>query len=154
MWVARVQAIAAGFALAIASVLLVSAVPVTAVAADDLGRLFTTPKQRAVLDNIRRKPGYKMRRKKKSSSANNTVRKGLEIDGVVIRDDGKNTVWINGKSNLKTNSPQAGVHVQQSRISSDSVTVTISNPNKRITLKPGQSIDPVTGRVRESYKVK
>jgi len=118
---------------------------------ESFGRIFTTPKQRALLDNIRRYPRQK---KTKSKTQITASKKGVNINGIVIRSNGKNTVWINGKSNLQTNKPEVDVKVNQSDIRKDSVTITLSNPNKRITLKPGQAVDPLTGKIRDSYKIK
>lgn len=127
----------------------------TNVSADDgFGRLFTTSKQRALLDKIRSQPGYNSTRKSKPLTKKNPANRNLNINGVVIRDDGKNTVWINGKSNLTTSKPQAGVKIYQNKINSDSVTLGLSGRKKNITLKPGQTVDSRTGKVLEAYKVK
>ncbi|NOX43872.1 MAG: hypothetical protein GXP19_09105 [Gammaproteobacteria bacterium] len=124
---------------------------VSSAQADSLGRIFTTPKQRVILDNIRRHPKQK---KAYSTSAKAVLPSAVNVDGVVIRDDGKNTVWINGKNNINTNKPEVGVKVNKRNITSDSVTITLSNSNKRITLKPGQTVDPMTGKVRDAYNIK
>ena len=121
--------------------------------ADSFGRLFTTPEQRAVLDKMRRHP-YDMRAGKKLDENAAVVKKGLVINGVVVRGDGKNTVWVNGKNNFKTNKPEVGVEVRSQNIKSDSVTITLFNLNKRVTLKPGQIVDPVTAKISDSYKVR
>jgi len=78
----------------------------------------------------------------------------VNINGIVIRSDGKNIVWINGKSNLGTNKPEVNVKVRSKDIKGNAVTITLSNSNKRITLKPGQTVDPRTGQVLDSYKLK
>lgn len=118
--------------------------------AESFDRIFTTAKQRAILDNIRR---YS-KQKKVGSKIPQTVfnNKEVNVNGVVFRSDGINTVWINGKSNLKTNKPEAGVKIYKKDIKSDSVTITLSNPSKRITLKPGQTVDPLSGKIRDRYR--
>jgi hypothetical protein len=131
----------------------VAAVLVNTAHADSFGRFFTTPEQRAVLDKMRHHPHHKRAGKKPTKSVA-VAKKGLEINGVVVRGDGKNTVWVNGKSNFKTNFPEAGVEIVSRNIKSDSVTITLSNLNKRVALKPGQILDPVTGKISDSYKIK
>lgn len=140
--------------------LLVSALVVLGAAnpvqAESFGQIFTTPKQRAILDNIRR---YSKQKKPKQKNAKSRTpqavfdKKGVSVNGIVTRSDGNNTVWINGKSNLKTNQPESGVSVYRHSVTSDSVTLTLSkNPSKRVTLKPGQSVDPRSGIIRDSYR--
>ncbi len=122
------------------------------VQAESFGRIFTTAKQRAILDNIRR---YS-KQKKAGSKILQTVfnNKEVNVNGVVIRSDGINTVWINGKTNLNTNTSEAGVKIYRKDIKSDSVTITLSNSSKRITLKPGQAVDPLSGKIRDRYRTK
>lgn len=131
----------------------VAVVLVNTAHADTFGRFFTTPEQRAVLDEMRRHPHHKRVKNKPAEDAV-VARKGPGINGVVVREDGKNTVWVNGKSNYKINIPEAGVEIASQNIKSDSVTITSSSLNKRVTLKPGQIVDPVTGKISDSYKVK
>jgi len=139
------------FTIVFAIGLLIQSFPVSA-KTEPFGRIFTTPKQRALLDNIRRYPRQKKTRSKTTQAI--SPKKGVNINGIVIRSDGKNTVWINGKSNLLTDRPEVDVKVNRSDIRKDSVTITLSNPNKRITLKPGQAVDPLTGKVRDGYKAR
>jgi len=121
--------------------------------ANSFGRFFTTPKQRAVLDQIRRNPQYNTTSRIASKLAP-VAKKDIDINGIVVRSDGINTVWINGKSNLKTNKPEVGVRIYSQNIKRESVTITLSNPDIRVTAKPGQTVDPITGKVSEVYKVK
>ncbi len=128
------------------------------VQAESFGQIFTTPEQRSILDDIRRHSRQKnpKQKKMKSKTLQTTFdNKSVNVNGIVIRSDGKNTVWINGRRHLNTNAPETGVKVHQRSVTSDSVTITLSeNPSKRITLKPGQIVDPRSGRVRDSYKLK
>ncbi|MEO7744001.1 MAG: hypothetical protein ABIR98_13775 [Usitatibacter sp.] len=58
-----------------------------AFAAEDLGRLFHTPEERARLDKLRRG---------EPSETVGAVAAKPEVTGYVRRSDGRNTVWING----------------------------------------------------------
>jgi len=79
------------------------------VQADSFGRLFTTSKQRDILDDIRRHPKQTKLTKTPASSVKNK-----RITGVVIRDDGKNTLWVNGKVDLnKLDIPRSDAAVER-----------------------------------------
>lgn len=54
-----------------------------------LGRLFFTPEERQTLDAQRRADNH--------FSANTGGREGLRIDGIVVGDNRRTTLWINGR---------------------------------------------------------
>lgn len=120
--------------------------------ADSFGRLFTTPKQRVILDNLRHTP--RSQSALKINTKKSAQKKLLKVNGVVVRSDGKNTVWINGTSNPGGNNSLVGVEVLNHDINSGSVSMMLSSRNKNISLKPGQTIDLMTGKINRSYKVK
>ncbi len=95
----------------------------TAVAsAAELGRLFFTPEQRAQLD--RGVP------QQDSQDDANTV-KTVTINGIVQKEGGKRTAWINGKSQLAGDSDEQDP---------ESVQVAIPGQTKPIRLKVGQKV--------------
>ena len=88
--------------------------------ADELGRLFFTPEQRAQLD-------YSYAREAPSDSNENV----LMLNGIVQKHGGKRTVWINGV-------PQSvGRSDEQSP---ESVAVPLPGQNKSVKLKVGQRV--------------
>jgi hypothetical protein len=88
--------------------------------ADELGRLFFTPEQRAQLD-------YRYAREAPSDNNENA----LMLNGIVQKHGGKRTVWINGV-------PQSvGRSDEQSP---ESVAVPLPGQNKSVKLKVGQRV--------------
>jgi hypothetical protein len=107
--------------------------------AQELGRLFFTPEQRAALD-ARRKA--RVPDKPTPTVASPTTR----LDGYVKRSIGPTTVWMNGEP-LPENSPEAprvGAGGDSGRVG-----VTVGEGGARIGLKPGEVLDRGTGEVRD-----
>lgn len=110
--------------------------------AQDVGRLFFTPEQRAALD-ARRKARVPDRPAAAPVVASPTTR----LDGFVRRSDGRNTVWVNGES-LDDAGPEAP-RIEAGRSTDARVSITLGDGGSRATLKPGQVLDRGTGEVRD-----
>ena len=117
--------------------LLTYAVLVLNVAAEPLGRLFHTPEQRALLNTARKTMPMNAGGEAETPSAPD-----FALKGVVTRSDGKRSVWLNGRMEHGTTRPGAQERNQ----------VQVQLPAGATELKVGQSIDPATGRVTESYR--
>lgn len=120
--------------------LLFAAVAASA-AAQELGRLFFTPQQRAALDDRR-----KARVPDKPAAAA-TADPVTRVDGYVKRSRGPSTVWINGEP-LPDSAPESP-RIDSTRAPSGTVTVTIGESGSRARLKPGESLDRGSGEVRD-----
>lgn len=106
--------------------------------AQELGRLFFTPEQRANLD-LRRKA--RMPDKPAAPLAAPTTR----VDGYVKRSTGPSTVWINGE-------PLGEGAAEAPRIdaSRDRGTVSVNaEGGGRVRLRPGETLDRGNGEVRD-----
>jgi len=101
--------------------------------AEPLGRLFHTPEQRALLDTARKTMPMNVGGEEQAPSAPD-----FTLKGVVTRSDGKRSVWLNDR--LEHSAGRAGTQVP------------VQLPGGEVKLKVGQSIDPATGRVTESYR--
>jgi len=101
------------------------------VAAQELGRLFLTPDQRASLDARR-----KARVPDKPVAPATVTSPVTRVDGYVRRSGGPPTVWINGESVTDT-APDGG-----------RVPVNVGD-GSRPRLKPGESLDRGNGAVRD-----
>lgn len=119
-------------ALLAAATLLAAAAP--ARAADELGRLFFTPEQRAVLDARR-----KARTPDKPMAA--AVSPTLRLDGYVKRSSGRSTVWVNGES-LEDKG-----HIPAS--TDAPVSVSVGEGAARIRMKPGEVLDRNNGEITD-----
>ena len=109
--------------------------------AQEFGRLFFTPEQRASLD-ARRKA-----RVPDKPSAPAVISPTTRLDGYVQRSGGKNTVWVNGEP-LPESAPEAPPIVQTPR-GEARVQVPLGESGVRAPLKPGQVIDRGSGEVRD-----
>ena len=118
-------------------------------AADDLGYLFSTPAQRAALDRI---PMGKRGGVVEGSDTNDaapaesaSAAASVKLDGVVRSSTGKTSAWINGATPKENSKYKAG------KIDSGNVEL-VGPSGKRVTLKPGQSFEPESGTVRDTYQ--
>jgi hypothetical protein len=110
--------------------------------AQDIGRLFFTPDQRAALD-ARRRARVPDRPAATPVVASPTTR----LDGFVRRSGGRSTVWVNGES-LTESAPEAP-RIEPGRSSDARVSVPVGDSGVRAQLKPGQVLDRGTGEVRD-----
>lgn len=110
-----------------------------ALRAQELGRLFFTPEQRAALD-ARRKA--KVPDKPAADPASDLPL--TRVDGAVRRAGGKSTVWVNGETLPET--PQGGPRVapKDARVS-----VPVGDGAQSYDLKVGQTLDRGNGEVRD-----
>jgi hypothetical protein len=110
--------------------------------AQDIGRLFFTPEQRAALDARR-----KARVPDKPSAAPIVASPTTRLDGFVRRSHGRSTVWINGEA-LGEVGPDAP-HIDPRQSTDARVSVPVGDSGARAALKPGQVLDRSSGEVRD-----
>jgi hypothetical protein len=125
---------------ALAALLLCAALAPRAVFAQELGRLFFTPAQRAALDERRRS---RLPDKPAVVAPLPTTR----MDGSVWRSSGKSTIWLDGFAVREGSQPE-GLRIRRSRDPSR-VTVTVGEDGRRVDLRVGQSLDRASGEVRD-----
>jgi len=127
------------------------AVPLIAVAlatcaaaaqAQELGRLFFTPEQRAQLDERRKahvpdKPAAVL-----------IESPSTRLDGYVKRSNGESTVFVNGEA-IPEGAETEGMRVVPDRASVDRATIFTGDSGRRVPLKVGESLDRGTGTVRD-----
>ena len=109
--------------------------------AQELGRLFFTPEQRAALD-ARRKA-----RVPDKPAAVMVTSPTTRVDGYVKRSGGRSTVWVNSES-LPEHAADAP-RIESGRASDGRVSVTVSEGGRRAALKPGEVLDRGNGEVRD-----
>lgn len=120
-----------------ALVLLVGLAAASGACAQELGRLFFTPEQRAALDARR-----KARVPDKPAAAPVVASPVTRLDGYVQRSDGRATVWVNGTA-LDEAAPEKPV------VDSARVSMTVGEGSARVRLKPGETIDRGSGEVAD-----
>lgn len=110
-------------------------------AAQELGRLFFTPEQRAALDA--RRTARLPDRPAPVVSASPTTR----IDGYVKRSRGKSTVWVDGEAVPEGAQPE-GLRLRRGD-DPTRVTVIVGETGRRVDLRIGQTLNRASGEVKD-----
>jgi len=125
----------------------------SASAQQSFGRLFYTPAQRAQLDAARRLPPVAERapeadRPPPAAPAPQT----LSVEGIVRRNDGRTTVWVN---RIPTPAPQqrGALRIGPVGDPADGADLRLPESGQRARVKVGQEIDMSSGRVQERYRL-
>jgi hypothetical protein len=105
----------------------------SAVAQENLGRLFFTEQQRQDLDR---------RRQANIQEATTVVESLVTVNGQVSRSSGKSTTWINGVPQTSTKQPRDPARV----------TLPGGEGEPSTSLKIGQTLDKVRGEVKDPAK--
>ena len=127
-----------------------------AIAAEPIGRLFTSPAERSNLDYLRQTkkklvtPAIVDAPIDAPEAAPILLPEAVNLQGYVKRNDGKQgTVWVNDQA-LQENSGNKEVQVGKLSENSNRVPIKLSANGKRLNLKAGQVYDPENNRVREA----
>jgi hypothetical protein len=111
--------------------------------AQELGRLFFTPEQRAALDARR-----KARVPDKPAAAAQVESPVTRINGAVQRSGGKSTVWVNGET-IPEGAQPGGPQVSPRAGKPGNVSVPAGEGAQRYDLRVGESLDRGSGEVRD-----
>lgn len=118
-----------------------------------LGRLFFTPEQRDRLNVGRREAIENALRPAPQATVAAAPKAAppqvVTLHGVVRRNDGATTVWMNGKA---VNSQFEANDIQSGSITRDSVGMELPGSKRRVRLKVGQSVEATSGTIEESYR--
>jgi hypothetical protein len=119
-------------------------------AQERLGRMYFTPAQRASLDIARSQRARTALATEKIEQDATPVPQTITYSGVVRRSDGRTTVWINNQPVHDRES--AGAAAIVGRVRPDgSVTLQVPQSGRSVSLKPGQSVELLSGAVEEGY---
>jgi len=121
---------------------LLCAAAATVAAAQELGRLFFTPEQRAALDARR-----KARVPDKPAAAPQVESPVTRVNGVVQRAGGKSTVWVNGEAIPE--SAQAGAQGAPYPAGTGRVSVPLGEGGKGLDMRVGESLNRGSGEVSD-----
>lgn len=127
-----------------------------ALAAEPIGRLFTSSAERSNLDYLRQTkkklitPTMVDAQIDAPEAALLLLPEVVNLQGYVKRNDGKQgTVWVNDQA-LQENSGNKDVQVGRLSEGSNRVPIKLSANGRRLNLKAGQVYDPENNRVREA----
>lgn len=112
-----------------------------------IGRLFTSPRERATLDQERQ--AGKRSRIDTNTPATDQLGDQVTLDGFVQKNNGKTTVWINRVPQHGQENPQ-GITIVQSGHHSTVVSMQLPS-GKNVSLKAGQKFDATNGKVTDVY---
>ncbi len=134
--------------------------------ANELGRFFTTPEDRAMLDNMREaaanpvivqdepepEPVVEEYVEPVLEPEEEVEIPGITVNGVVYRQDGNSTAWLNGENTLEGDLESQYLSVDGSAIKGQNVPVQIKINKRELLLKPGQTYQPEVDHVMDVYK--
>ena len=115
-----------------------------------LGRLFSTPQERAHLDAMRRRAeqGPPDGNETQAEQVPDSAR--LRVDGPGVREHGPGSVWINGEGVNRDGRTREGIRVLGE--AGARVKILLPHGTAAIRLKAGQHVDLATGTVRDAYE--
>jgi hypothetical protein len=121
---------------------------------DAMGRLFFTPAQRSSLDVARsQRARATLATERTEEQPAEPQEQTISYGGMVRRSDGKSTVWINGRP-VTEQEAAAGATVV-GRVGADgSVSLQVPQSGRSVQLKPGQSLELLSGTIEEAYSRK
>lgn len=111
--------------------------------AQELGRLFFTPEQRAALDARR-----KARVPDKPATTPVTESPVTRVDGAVRRSGGKSTVWVNGET-IPEGAQPGSAQATPKAAAPGRVSIPAGEGAQRLDLRVGESLDRGSGEVRD-----
>jgi len=129
--------------IAAIAVLLGSLLGAASAGAQELGRLFFTPEQRAALDARR-----KARVPDKPAATPQAESPVTRINGAVQRSGGKSTVWVNGEA-LPEGAQAGGSQVAPRTTGQGRVSIPAGEGPQRYDLRVGESLDRGSGEVKD-----
>lgn len=100
-------------------------------AAPALGRLFFSPERRLALERIR------LTNVRETETVEGAT---LSLDGVVVRNSGKSTVWINGRAQYQRDAANAGVATRLTGRKPGSAVITAGDESPR-SMSVGESVN-------------
>jgi len=110
------------------------------------GRLFTTPQERARLDLLREREKQHPHATTDSAVAGEPDIDEATLDGYVTRSSGKNTAWINQNAHSEAERGNS-LKVVQKPGHAAQISM-LARDGRRVTIKVGDTLDRVTGKVR------
>ena len=127
--------------------------PAMAQQQEPLGRLFFTPAQRSSLDIARSQRARATLSTERTEETAAPVAQSITYSGVIRRSDGQTTVWLNGRP--VEDRELAGNAAIVGRVRPDgAVTLQVPQSGRSVELKPGQSVELLSGTIEEAYSRK
>ena len=123
---------------------------VSGASAEGLGRLFSTPQERDRLDTLRRTGEQRALSGSETRVDSPLLTSRLTVNGLVMRERGPDSVWINGERVSRGRSTREGIRAQGK--AGARVHVILPHDAGSVLLKAGQKVDLTTGSIRDAYE--
>ena len=124
--------------------------PASAAQSEPLGRMFFTPAQRSSLDVARSQRARAAVATENPDQEASPSAQTITYGGLIRRDDGQTTVWLNSQAVRDTDPSGAGAVV--TRVRPDGrITLQAPQSSRSVDLKPGQTVELLSGRIEEGY---
>jgi hypothetical protein len=130
-----------------------TSMPVATQQQEPMGRLFFTPAQRTSLDIARNQQGRNTLATGRTDEQGAPVAQSITYGGMVRRSDGKNTVWLNNQP-VHDREPVGGAAIVGQVRADGSITLQNPQSGRSVELKPGQSVELLSGTIEEGYSRK
>ncbi|MFQ5659986.1 MAG: hypothetical protein ACE5GZ_06135 [Gammaproteobacteria bacterium] len=124
--------------------------------AADFGRFFTTPLQRQRLDELRNtkpEPEIDIQENEIATEEEDKVESpplnAITVKGIVYRDDGKSTAWVNNSNTFEGDIASQYIPVSEDNIHNNSIKFELPDNKTRISLKVGQTYSPADDKVTD-----
>ena len=123
---------------------------------DDLGRLFTTPEQRAAMEQLRHQKPVETITVPEIAFEEPVVEEekpvigGITVNGLVYRKGGKSTAWINSANTFEGNFGNEYIQIDAESIKPEDVEIVIPVNEKTVKLRAGDTYDPETDQTFSS----
>ena len=117
--------------------------------AETLGRLFSTPEERKLLNQLRRE--YEYGKPEVAEEEKLPPVEQVTINGVVVRSSGVNASWINGSSILGDSASREGIRVETEDTQGGTVRIMLPDGLESIRLRAGQKVDVRAGAIVDVY---
>lgn len=125
-------------------------------AAERLGRLFTTPQERSTLEKLRHQkpveniqPEVVFKKEPKEEEVQQPEIGGITVNGLVYRENGKSTAWVNNSNTYEGNLENQYIQIDTKNIDPDNVVIEIPSTDKEVKLKTGETYDPEAGQIHD-----
>lgn len=116
-----------------------------------LQTFFTTKSERQQLDQLRDSGAFNDRQPQSSSAQ--PAPDVLQMQGVVIREQGKSVFFVNDENTLHTHHLSNDVEVREHLFKSDSYEVPLRVKGDRLKLRPGEQWRSSDRQVQDSYQI-
>jgi len=132
-------------------------------ASEFFGRLFMTPSERKLLDDLRGQQVSVLKKtireiekeekttdKKSIAPLKKTLERSVKLSGIIVREDGREQVWVNGQL-LRANNPLVVKVKEKNNAALLKHSLLDNNAAAKAVLKVGQKWLPASGEVVDVY---